>query len=134
MVAKYKNTCSRLSLLTRGRVSIFLQIVLAALAVLVQYAAKVSSFFCNLNKRLMALVSHPLILSKIAFAPKAEYTVDLFHHFPAFHSPWYAFASVDLHISPPGLVRTLHPLLQAVLCPPGLIEGASQDFKLRLER
>ena len=45
MVAKYKNTCSRLSLLTGGEVSTFRQIVLAALAVLVQYPAEVSSFF-----------------------------------------------------------------------------------------
>ena len=58
----------------------------------------------------------------------------MFHHYHAFHSPWYVFASVDLHISPPGLVRTLHPLLQAVLRPPGLIENVSQNLELLLER
>ena len=42
---------------------IFVHIVLAALAVLIQYPAKVSSsFLVNLNKRLMAFISHPLIL------------------------------------------------------------------------
>ena len=30
-----------------------------------------------------------------AFTPEAEYTVDMFQHYHAFHSPWYVFASVD---------------------------------------
>ena len=43
------------------------------------------------------------------------YTVDMFHHSPAFHPLWYVFAFVDFRLSPPGFVRTQHPLLHAVL-------------------
>ena len=37
---------------------------------------------------------------------------------------------IDFHISPPGLVRTLHPFLQAVLRSSGLVENVSEDLEL----
>ena len=114
------------------------QIILAALAVLVQNPSNVSSsFLLSLNRRFMALVFHPLILSKMAplqdqfFTSGTEDAVYLFHHSFSCHSPWYVFASVDFHISPPGLVRTLHPLLQAVpRFLSGLIGSVSQNLEL----
>ena len=63
------------------------------------------------------------------FALQAEYTVDS----PAFHFSGYVFASVDLHTSPPGLVRSLHSQFLAVLRSSCLFESTSQDLEL-LER
>ena len=48
------------------------------------------------------------------FAPKAKYTVDVIHHSVALQPPRYVFASVNLRILPPGLVR------QSCVFPAGL--------------
>ena len=123
-----------------GKLHLFL-IVLASLAVLVQYPINVlSSYLLNVIKHLRAFVSHRSMLSRIAllqeptFVTEAEHTVDFSHHSSAFYSPRYIFASVDLHISPPSIGRTLHPLLQAVLRPPGLIKSTSQNLEHLLDR
>ena len=69
----------------------------------------------------LSTLQTPHSLCLPAFAPEAVCTVDLLHHSSTFYSPRYVFASVELRISPAGLVCTVHPFIQAVVHPPGLI-------------
>ena len=66
--------------------------------------------------------------------PKAEHTVDVFHHPSALLSPRHVFASVDLHIFPPDLVCGLHPFFKTLVRLPLTIHGAAEDLEFLFKK